>query len=293
MDDAPGVYVLSCAGVVKGRLHRGGIAGFVSPKRLVDFFAAEWADVVVRYDTWMAVQRIREAKGTIGNAGDESADAKGTVHADARKEKERSVSEERIEQARVTEKPPRDGPLTVKLPATGMSLPRPRESRLRARLPSGECITCTYPSSTKFGEIRTWICGASALAPGRVHIASHVPRHVYGMGDDEKMISELGLEPSAVLVVTKGEEGAVVGLGFGMERGRGFVWAVWEYLRGIFMAVLKAFNVGNERGRGVMTFERRAEGERGRGRGEVDEDELRFNGNGTQFGYDPNVDDRR
>lgn len=91
--------------------------------------------------------------------------------------------------------------------ATGVSsseksLALPGRARLRARLPNGQQVERSFESVSKFRVVRVWLSRESEISdPSRLILSIAFPRHVFSPADDPKQLGELGLLPSATIVV--------------------------------------------------------------------------------------------
>ncbi|XP_076015787.1 UBX domain-containing protein 1 [Genypterus blacodes] len=78
------------------------------------------------------------------------------------------------------------------------------ESRIQVRLFDGSAITAVFKAQEPLAAVRVYVQMNSNMAEGQdFTMLSPYPRHVYTELDMEKPLKELGLVPSAVLVVTK------------------------------------------------------------------------------------------
>uniref|UniRef100_UPI0037E72CA3 UBX domain-containing protein 1 n=1 Tax=Semicossyphus pulcher TaxID=241346 RepID=UPI0037E72CA3 len=78
------------------------------------------------------------------------------------------------------------------------------ESRIQVRLLDGSTITTVFKAQEPLAAVRVYIQMNSNTPEGQdFTLLSPYPRHVYTELDMEKPLKELGLVPSAVLVVTK------------------------------------------------------------------------------------------
>lgn len=94
-------------------------------------------------------------------------------------------------------------------------------ARLRARLPDGRQVSREFPPTTLFSAVRLWLASelAPASQPPTLLICTAFPRYVFSNGDNPKQLGELGLTPSATLVVAL--DGATPGGGGGPSPGAG------------------------------------------------------------------------
>ncbi|KAK4051469.1 hypothetical protein OIO90_004683 [Microbotryomycetes sp. JL221] len=82
-------------------------------------------------------------------------------------------------------------------PSTGSA----QSTRLQIRLPNGaQPLTHTVPSTVTLGEVRLWVVQQAGI-DSHAAFASAFPRKTYGSADDSRTMAELGLAPSAVLIV--------------------------------------------------------------------------------------------
>ncbi|CAJ1058711.1 UBX domain-containing protein 1 isoform X2 [Xyrichtys novacula] len=78
------------------------------------------------------------------------------------------------------------------------------ESRIQVRLLDGSTITTVFKAQEPLAAVRVYIQMNSNTPEGQdFTLLSPYPRHIYTEMDMEKPLKELGLVPSAVLVVTK------------------------------------------------------------------------------------------
>lgn len=187
--------------------------------------------------------------------------------------------------------------------AVAKSMPKAAAGcRLRARLPDGRQAQRTFVSTTPFSAVRTWLSEECACRPDTIVVGVPFPRRTLDSGEDPKMLSELGLSPSATLVV------ATVGPAHANPQGSTGViqsasTCVASYASsafGIIGGFVRSFagSAGAE-GEGEGTDQPRQQPQqeslqqqpqRPQAR-DGEDDNLFWNGNGTQFGAPPRGDD--
>uniref|UniRef100_A0A3B5KQ08 UBX domain protein 1 n=1 Tax=Xiphophorus couchianus TaxID=32473 RepID=A0A3B5KQ08_9TELE len=85
------------------------------------------------------------------------------------------------------------------------------ESRIQVRLLDGSTINAVFKAQEPLAAVRVYVQMNSNTPEGQdFTLLSPYPRHVYTELDMEKPLKELGLVPSAVLVVTKKSEGSAL-----------------------------------------------------------------------------------
>ena len=88
-------------------------------------------------------------------------------------------------------------------------------ARLVLRLPGGERVERTFGAEEQFLRVRTW-AGCCPLLPEankrdiqiptQFELTMAFPRHVFSSADDDKTLDELGLVPSAALLLIANSE---------------------------------------------------------------------------------------
>ncbi|XP_043982902.1 UBX domain-containing protein 1 [Gambusia affinis] len=85
------------------------------------------------------------------------------------------------------------------------------ESRIQVRLLDGSTINTVFKAQEPLAAVRVYVQMNSNTPEGQdFTLLSPYPRHIYTELDMEKPLKELGLVPSAVLVVTKKSEGSAL-----------------------------------------------------------------------------------
>ncbi|XP_057705685.1 UBX domain-containing protein 1 isoform X2 [Corythoichthys intestinalis] len=96
------------------------------------------------------------------------------------------------------------------------------ESRIQVRLLDGSTLTAVFKAQEPLAAVRVYVQVNGNTPEGQdFTLLSPYPRHVYTDLDMEKPLKELGLVPSAVLVVTKNDENQEAGWR-GNDTGRSF-----------------------------------------------------------------------
>ncbi len=97
-------------------------------------------------------------------------------------------------------------------PAAAVSSPAPAaatpqkeydQCRLQIRLPTGQALTQTFGAKESLAAVRLYVEMNRTDDPGPFTLMTSFPRKMFGNDDMEKPLTELGLVPSAVLIVTK------------------------------------------------------------------------------------------
>lgn len=79
------------------------------------------------------------------------------------------------------------------------------ETKLQIRLTNGQSLTQTFAVKEPLAAVRLYIEMNRTDPPGRFTLMTSFPRKVFSGDDFEKPLTELGLVPSAVLIVTKSQ----------------------------------------------------------------------------------------
>jgi len=74
--------------------------------------------------------------------------------------------------------------------------------RLQIRLPDGKRLIHTFEGSDNLNVVDRYIRANSALLPGRYQLMTNMPTRFFAEEDEYKTLHELGLTPSAVVIVT-------------------------------------------------------------------------------------------
>ena len=77
------------------------------------------------------------------------------------------------------------------------------QCRLQIRLPTGQALTQTFGAKESLAAVRLYVEMNRTDDPGPFALMTSFPRKVFSNEDMEKPLSQLGLVPSAVLIVTK------------------------------------------------------------------------------------------
>lgn len=77
------------------------------------------------------------------------------------------------------------------------------ETRLQIRLTNGQALTQTFAAKEPLAAVRLYVEMNRTDPPGNFSLMTSFPRKVFAGEDYEKPLTELGLVPSAVLIVTK------------------------------------------------------------------------------------------
>lgn len=88
----------------------------------------------------------------------------------------------------------------------------PPKARLAARLPDGRLVQRSFAPDAALHAALEWVAEELACRQDEVRLAVQFPRRVFDGGDTPKTMEELGLVPSATLIVVK-EESASAGSG--------------------------------------------------------------------------------
>ncbi|KAL4237750.1 UBX domain-containing protein 1 [Mactra antiquata] len=98
-------------------------------------------------------------------------------------------------------------------PSTQTSVPQPTvtstekkdytETRLQIRLTNGQALTQSFSAKEPLAAVRLYVEMNRTDPPGPFTLMTSFPRKVFNGEDYEKPLTELGLVPSAVLMVTK------------------------------------------------------------------------------------------
>lgn len=89
---------------------------------------------------------------------------------------------------------------SMKLPG-GTRTESGEEARLLARLPGGAQARKNFPGTTRFSVVRSWLSEEVKSPANAMVISTAFPRRVFDLGEDPKMLLELGLVPSETLIV--------------------------------------------------------------------------------------------
>lgn len=100
----------------------------------------------------------------------------------------------------ISSTPAISGSKSMKLPG-GSKDGYVQESRLLARLPEGEQARKSFPGTTPFSVVRSWLSEEVKSPANALVISTVFPRRVFDLGENPKMLSELGLVPSETLIV--------------------------------------------------------------------------------------------
>ncbi|XP_060570542.1 UBX domain-containing protein 1-like [Ruditapes philippinarum] len=79
------------------------------------------------------------------------------------------------------------------------------ETRLQIRLTNGQALTQTFKAKEPLAAVRLYIEMNRTDSKGNFSLMTSFPRKVFAGEDYEKPLTELGLVPSAVLIVTKSQ----------------------------------------------------------------------------------------
>jgi len=79
-----------------------------------------------------------------------------------------------------------------------------KPSRLQIRLPDGKRLIHTFDGSDTLNAVDRYIRanGGPGLLPGRYQLMTNMPTRIFTDEDEKKTLDELGLTPSAVVIVT-------------------------------------------------------------------------------------------
>lgn len=139
-------------------------------------------------------------------------------------------------------------PTTVNVPSGNLEM-----SRIQFRIPNGETSTQTFESSDTFATVRAYVKVVVVKGTGikDFTLATTFPKHEFSDEDDKKTLLELGLAPSAViLIIGKASSGpsAVVARSGGIVNVFNTVfWAIVTPVLSIF-GYLRNFIIGRNDG---------------------------------------------
>ncbi|XP_053399394.1 UBX domain-containing protein 1-A-like [Mercenaria mercenaria] len=130
------------------------------------------------------------------------------------KVKEQIEKDKRERAAKFAKQSQETAPATVSTPAantpaTQTAAPVEKkdytETRLQIRLTNGQALTQTFAVKEPLAAVRLYIEMNRTDPPGNFSLMTSFPRKVFAGDDYEKPLTELGLVPSAVLIVTKSQ----------------------------------------------------------------------------------------
>jgi len=132
------------------------------------------------------------------------------IEADKKARAEKAAAEKARREGRPVTMAPVGLSATQSAAVARLAVTSPRnyaETRLQLRLPSGSPIVTTQKSEAKLSEVATWlIAQPSAVEAGlnsaNIKFSTTFPRKVFSIAELNNTLAELGLSPSAVLVVT-------------------------------------------------------------------------------------------
>lgn len=184
------------------------------------------------------------------------------------------------------------------------------ESRLLARLPGGTQARKSFPGTTRFSVVRSWLSEEVQSPASSMVIATAFPRRVFDLSEDPKMLLELNLVPSETLIVALTNEN--VGPSPRGQTGHGPASGIRSYASGAldivsgFFRSFVADNTTPAPARPETTHSRNSNAtpyrhapeqtpiamqiDRDRAhvnRRELDDENLLSNGNSTQYGWNP------
>ncbi|KAM0747869.1 hypothetical protein T439DRAFT_85096 [Meredithblackwellia eburnea MCA 4105] len=153
---------------------------------------------------------LKEAeKAAIQRKADKIADAKAKdavrrqIEADKQARKDKAEREKALREGKTVELV---APTTTSAPGLSTTTAAKKdyaETRLQIRLPSGgQPLVTTRRADEKLSALKAWIRDQEAGATWTGGLSSAFPRKTYGAADDGKTLAELGLTPSAVLMLS-------------------------------------------------------------------------------------------